>query len=91
MRASVGLLNRNIKIVRDLDHNQWGFGVFIYTWFNTIKPEEVFVGSSTIQGVQFVSGGQSNTSKAAFTINNTNAYPTKNRNTRIAASSFSDC
>lgn len=68
MRATVGLLDRNIKIVKGDDQNNWGFGVLIYGWvINGITIS----GSAVIKGVQFSNGGQYGSTKAALNVINT--------------------
>ena len=82
MRAAVGVLDRNIKIVKGSDQNGWGFGVVTYAWNDGFS---IVSGSSFIQGVQFVQGGQYDTINAAFGVVNTNAA---NKNTKVTGSSF---
>lgn len=85
MRASVGLLDRNIQIVKGADQNGWGFGVLYYAWND---GNFVNTGSGTIQGVQFVQGGQYDTFNSAFGVINTAAG---NKHTQIIGSSFEYC
>lgn len=85
MRASVGLYERNIKIVKGADQNGWGYGVLVYAWND---GSFINVGSAVIQGVQFISGGQYDTTNAAFGIINTGAG---NKNTKLVGSSFQNC
>ena len=82
MRAAVGLLDRNIKIVKGADQNGWGFGVITYAWNDGYS---IISGSSFIQGVQFVQGGQYDTLQATYGIINTNAG---NTNSKLVGSSF---
>ena len=58
MRASVGLLDRNIKIISDDDPEGWSYSVLIYGWK---YGEAVYPGSAILNGVQFKSGGQFST------------------------------
>lgn len=50
MRTSVGLFNRNIKILKGGDSSTRGFGVGMYAWNN---DNTIVAGSGIIQGVQF--------------------------------------
>lgn len=84
MRASVGLFDRNIKIVRG-SNDGWGYGVLIYAWND---GENIIAGSGQIRGVQFVGGGQYDTLNAALNIINTAAANIKSN---VYASSFQNC
>lgn len=70
MRAAVGVIDRNIKIVRGPDAKGWGFGVVVYAWKNA---SSVKVGQAVIRGVQFSNGGQYDTISSAFGVINTGA------------------
>lgn len=67
MRASVGVLDRTIKIQNGGDG--WGFGVLIYAWQDGANFWNI--GKGVVQGVQFVSGGQQDSLNAAFNVINT--------------------
>jgi hypothetical protein len=73
MRAGVGHLTRNIKIVRGADPDGWGFRVLTYGF---IDGDITRIGTSNIHGVQFIEGGQYDTDYAAvsFLDTPTNLY-----------------
>jgi hypothetical protein len=65
MRASVGLLNRTIKITHE---GTQGYGVHIDSYDESRKT---YFGSSILQGVQIVKGGRTSQTSAAVSIRNT--------------------
>lgn len=85
MRATVGVLDRNIRILKGSDQNGWGYGVLIYAWNDGLF---INTGSGIIQGVQFSEGGQYDTFNSAFGIINTGAGNVK---TKVTGSSFDHC
>ena len=86
MRASVGVLDRNIKILGNSDPNGWGFGVVIYAWKDT--SDFWNSGNGVVQGVQFQNGGQTDTLNAAFNVINTVVGTTK---MLLTGNSFEGC
>jgi hypothetical protein len=62
MRAAVVLLDRNIKIVAGTDRN-YGFRVATYGFLDGVQQR---VGTTILQGVEVVGGGQSDTDYAAL-------------------------
>lgn len=59
MRSMVGHLTRNIKIVSGTNANNYGFRVLV----TSVSGKN---GSVTLNGVQFVGGGQPDSDRAAL-------------------------
>lgn len=66
MRASVGLLNRTIKITHE---GSQGYGIHIDNYATT--DSNLYLGSAVLQGVQIVKGGKATQTSAAVSIKNT--------------------
>jgi len=84
-RCVVGLIDRNIKIASDVDAEDWSYSVLIYGWSST---SFIYSSSAVISAVQFTSGGQFNTERAALNVINT-ALGTAN--TLVVNSTFAEC
>jgi hypothetical protein len=72
MRAGVGHLTRNIKIVRGADADGWGFRVLTYGF---IDGNITRIGTTNLHGVEFIEGGQTDTDYAAVSFKSTTGNP----------------
>jgi hypothetical protein len=88
MRAGVGHLTRNIKIVAG-DDEKWGFTLIQFGYSRQVGGSPVIdTGKMTISGVEFIRGGQNDTEEAALQVFNIRA---QTEHTIITKSSFHDC
>ena len=85
MRAIVGVLNRNIRILRDDTAQEWGGSVIIYGYK---EANNVHSGSAAIDSVQFQSGGQFDSERAALNVLGT---ATGSSATTATNSAFENC
>lgn len=88
MRASVGVLTRNIKIEAG-DDEDWGFRLLVlsFTDYKGTDKERVREANIILQGVEFIGGGQPNTKKAAVQLFSLTGQDTN----RIIKSTFHNC
>jgi hypothetical protein len=88
MRASVGVLTRNIKIEAE-DEEDWGFRLLVlsFTDYKGTDKERVREANIILQGVEFIGGGQPNTNKAAVQLFSLTGQDTK----KIIKSTFHNC
>ena len=85
MRSTVGVFDRNIKILRDDDAEQWGYSVLVYGWrYSNV----VYSGSAVFNAVQFQNGGQFASERAALNVMNT---VIGNTSTFVTNSVFENC
>jgi hypothetical protein len=82
MRATVGLLNRNIKITHE---GSQGYGIHIDNYND--ESGNIQIGSAVLQGVRIVKGGKATQTSAAVTIKDT-YYDLIFKKTKITSSSF---
>jgi hypothetical protein len=82
MRASVGLLNRTIKITHE---GSQGYGIHIDNYND--ESGNIQLGSAILKGVQIVKGGRATQTSAAVTIKVT-YYDLIVKKTKITYSSF---
>ena len=68
MRAEVGNLTRNVKIVSDLD-DEWGCTILTPSFTPLEKNAELLQGNLVLEGVEIQNCGQRDTRKAAVDLN----------------------
>jgi hypothetical protein len=85
-RTRVGHLNRNIQIVAGGSSADWGFTTYIYGYVDTNKVHRV--GSAKLFGVQFINGGQLDTTNSPLVFQNLIGG---NYSSSVTSSSFINC
>lgn len=72
LRASVGLLTRNIKITKGPDANNWGCRVLVYSYLmsptDPTKPVTPVNGYAVLNGVEMDGCGQYDSSYAGIRV-----------------------